>query len=78
MSANNVYSVIVGQRIAVIASCAGFWYLLLHKPGPGVILYTAMGILVSLACVEKLCSITNIVAIERDWVCAVVLPPLRN
>lgn len=34
----------------------------------GSLMPTTLGILIPLACVEKLCSIMNLVAIERDWV----------
>lgn len=59
---------IVGQRGAVILSCLGFWALstnALDFPGfrPSLIC-----MLVLLACVEKISSIMNIIAIERDWV----------
>ena len=62
---------IVGQRGAVILSCLGFWALstnVLEFPGlrPSLI-----AILALLACVEKLCSIMNLIAIERDWVVVV-------
>ena len=59
---------ILGQRAAVIFSCLGFLHLLairdLSKPHH-LIIFSA---LVILACMEKLCSIMNTVAIERDWV----------
>lgn len=59
---------IVGQRGAVVISCLGFWALstdTLDFPGFRPLL---IAILVLLACVEKLCSIMNFIAIERDWV----------
>ena len=59
---------IVGQRGAVILSCLGFSALstnALDVPGFRPLL---ISILVLLACVEKLCSIMNTIAIERDWV----------
>lgn len=59
---------IVGQRGAAILSCLGFWALstnLLDFAGFKPFL---IAILVLLACVEKLCSIMNTIAIERDWV----------
>lgn len=62
---------IIGQRLAVAASCAIFWVLLQEhgkikgeKAKDGL-----FGIMVVLACVEKLCSVLNLVSIERDWVC---------
>ncbi|KAF6218049.1 hypothetical protein HO133_006461 [Letharia lupina] len=62
---------IVGQRGAVILSCLGFWALatdILGIPGFRPLL---IAMLVLLACVEKLGSIMNIIAIERDWVVVV-------
>ena len=59
---------IVGQRGAVILSCLGFWALstdILGFPGFKSFLIAT---LVLLACMEKLCSTMNIIAIERDWV----------
>ena len=59
---------IIGQRGAVILSCFGFWALSTDAsdlPGFGPSL---IAMLVLLACVEKLCSIMNLIAIERDWV----------
>ena len=59
---------IVGQRLAVVLSSLGFWALstgILDFPGFETLL---MAVLVILACVEKLCSIMNTIAIERDWV----------
>ena len=59
---------IIGQRGAVMLSCLGFWALskdVLNFPGSRPLL---IAILTILACVEKLCSIMNIIAIERDWV----------
>ena len=62
---------IIGQRAAVILSCHGFWALSVdvwNFPGfrPSLI-----AILALLACAEKLCSIMNLIAIERDWVVVV-------
>ena len=59
---------IIGQRGAVMLSCLGFWALsqdILNFPGSRPLL---TAILALLACLEKLCSIMNIIAIERDWV----------
>lgn len=66
---------LVGQRAAVIASCIGFAYVLLQRPSSKLILYAVTSILVLLGCVEKLCSIMNMVAIERDWVGFAFLRP---
>ncbi|KAF7516731.1 hypothetical protein G7054_g14039 [Neopestalotiopsis clavispora] len=66
---------IIGQRLAVAVSCAVLW-LMERKTGTGSgsqsHIYSAMqgqfAIVVLLACVEKLCSVMNLVSIERDWV----------
>lgn len=60
---------IVGQRIAVVLSCSLLWLM----PGSYVESITFvqviwLGGLAALACVEKLCSIMNLISIERDWV----------
>lgn len=59
---------ILGQRVAVAASCGIFWALewkddFSPKTQDG--LFAAV---VLLACIEKLCAVMNIVAVERDWV----------
>ena len=62
---------IVGQRGAVILSCLCFWALsttVWDFPGFTPLL---ISMLILLACVEKLCSIMNLIAIERDWVVVV-------
>ena len=59
---------IVGQRGAVTLSCVGCWALstgIIDFPGSRPVL---VAMLILLACVEKLCAIMNIIAIERDWV----------
>ena len=62
---------IVGQRIAVILSCLGFWALSTGIPGFPNLRPLLIALLAVLACVEKLCSIMNLIAIERDWVVVV-------
>ena len=59
---------IVGQRLAVILSCLGFWALFTNITGFPSLRLLLMALLAVLACVEKLCSIMNLIAIERDWV----------
>ncbi|KAE8320794.1 Ferroporti-1 [Aspergillus sergii] len=59
---------IVLQRIAVAASCLIFYLLVIELPvlsGIDNILLVALALL---ACIEKLCSIMNLVSVERDWV----------
>ncbi|KAF8415642.1 Ferroporti-1 [Terfezia claveryi] len=60
---------IVGQRVAVAASCMGFLALKLDflKTFGGSRLLL-LSVLILLACAEKLCSIMNTVSMERDWV----------
>ncbi|KAK3376095.1 Ferroporti-1 [Lasiosphaeria ovina] len=66
---------IVGQRLAVALSCAVFVALFQRRSALGAAGPTAVSletalltVAVVLACVEKLCSTVNLVAVERDWV----------
>ena len=59
---------IVGQRMAVILSCLGFWALSTSVLGFPSLRPLLIALLAVLACGEKLCSIMNLIAIERDWV----------
>ncbi|CUS11812.1 unnamed protein product [Tuber aestivum] len=61
---------IVAQRIAVVLSCGG---LLVVRGGVGGFVWGAvvMGFLAVLACCEKLASVGNLIAVERDWVVVV-------
>ncbi|KAF7328398.1 Solute carrier family 40 protein [Mycena venus] len=65
---------IVGQRLAVVGSCAVFWILEVGKDskggtgGKGRARMGLFGFSVVLACVEKVCSVMNLVSLERDWV----------
>ncbi|KAB8226727.1 Ferroporti-1 [Aspergillus novoparasiticus] len=62
---------IVLQRIVVAASCLIFYLLAIELPvlsGIDNILLVALALL---ACSEKLCSIMNLVSVERDWVVVV-------
>ena len=50
------------------ASCVVFYALALHLPlGHGGDI-GMLALLCFLACVEKLCSIMNMVSVEKDWV----------
>jgi solute carrier family 40 (iron-regulated transporter), member 1 len=68
---------IVGQRVAVAASCGAFWVMerrLRGSAGGGGgggdwVVSALFALVVLLACVEKLCSVMNLIAVERDWVC---------
>lgn len=58
----------MGQRVAVVLSCVLFTLLatnLLESNGPRNIVLLALCVL---APIEKLCSIMNLIAVERDWV----------
>ena len=59
---------IIGQRLAVILSIPGFWLLGIGSLIGGILNGVLFSIMAALACIEKLCSIMNLVAIERDWV----------
>ncbi|EXJ90517.1 hypothetical protein A1O1_03620 [Capronia coronata CBS 617.96] len=60
---------IIGQRLGVAASCLTFALLFKWKQTlPSLFVMLLLGILVLLACMEKLGSIMNTVAVERDWV----------
>jgi len=59
---------IVGQRLAVGASCGIFW-ILYEQTELGIKLRTGLFVVNTLlACIEKLCSVMNLVSVERDWV----------
>lgn len=60
---------IIGQRLAVAASCGLFWAL--ERRGQWMDERLSEGLFavtVVLACVEKLCAVMNLVSVERDWV----------
>lgn len=60
---------IIGQRLAVAASCGIFWALELSAGGMDSRITNGLfSLVVMLACVEKLCAVMNLVAVERDWV----------
>lgn len=61
---------IVGQRLAVAASCGLFWALLELQLGwrASRLVDGLFGASVLLACVEKLAASVNLIAVERDWV----------
>ena len=58
---------IIGQRLAVAGSCGLFLVLYTESQLPLKVQNGLFAISVLLACVEKLCSIMNLVSIERDW-----------
>lgn len=59
---------IMGQRGAVIISCLGFWALSTDIRDVRGFKFFLITMLVFLACAEKLCSVINIIAVERDWI----------
>lgn len=69
---------IIGQRVAVAASCLAFLSLLLYKdslpPVASIILFL---VLTLLACSEKICIIMNTISVERDWVVVIALKDER-
>ncbi len=58
---------IVGQRVAVAASCGLFW-VMLEQPLSTKALDGLFAATVILACVEKLSASVNLISVERDWV----------
>ncbi|KAF8531418.1 Ferroporti-1 [Gautieria morchelliformis] len=65
---------IVVQRAAVAVSCLCFWALATNSLIIPRVQSMILVLLVFLACVEKLCSIMNLVAVERDWVVVIAGP----
>lgn len=59
---------IIGQRLAVAVSCGVFMMLYTRTTLSIGVRNGLFAINILLACVEKLCSIMNLVSIERDWV----------
>ncbi|KAF9876820.1 hypothetical protein CkaCkLH20_05666 [Colletotrichum karsti] len=59
---------IVGQRLAVAMSCGIFLVLERIRDLHGDVQNSLFAMVVSLACIEKLCSVMNLVSVERDWV----------
>lgn len=62
----------MGQRLAVVVSCCAFWAMLANPNVLGVETTNLQSVLLAVtivaACVEKLCSVMNLVSVERDWV----------
>lgn len=60
---------IVGQRLTVILSSMALWVMSIEiMPDYGWLKLFLFGIICLLACVEKLCAVLNMIAVERDWV----------
>lgn len=62
---------IVGQRTAVILSCLLLGFMTTEIVKYEILMGGLLGLLCLLACVEKLCAVMNLIAIERDWVVVV-------
>ncbi|KAL6902997.1 Ferroporti-1 [Trichoderma evansii] len=62
---------IVFQRLVVAASCAVFYILAIDIPLPSGVRAGLLAVVTFFACVEKLCSILNLVSVEKDWVVVV-------
>lgn len=56
------------QRLVVAGSCVAFYILAARVPLARSVETGLLVLLALLACVEKLCAIMNLVAVERDWV----------
>jgi solute carrier family 40 (iron-regulated transporter), member 1 len=69
---------IVVQRLAVAASCSLFWLLEANAPLNHTFNAVVLCALAFLACLEKLSSILNLVAVERDWVVVVAGENVAN
>ncbi|KAJ5485110.1 hypothetical protein N7539_005098 [Penicillium diatomitis] len=59
---------IVLQRLVVAASCIVFYVLAVDTSKSQLVNLCLLAILTVLACTEKLCSILNMVSVEKDWV----------
>lgn len=62
---------IVFQRLVVAASCAVFYILAIDTPLPSGVREGLVAVVTFFACIEKLCSILNLVSVEKDWVIVV-------
>ncbi|KAI0897301.1 Ferroporti-1 [Annulohypoxylon nitens] len=62
---------IVFQRLVVAMSCVVFYIMALHEELDGKTKAGMLALLSFLACIEKLCSIMNLVSVEKDWVVVV-------
>ncbi|ETS00227.1 iron transporter [Trichoderma reesei RUT C-30] len=62
---------IVFQRLVVAASCAIFYVLAADVQLDSRVRAGLLAVVTVFACVEKLCSILNMVSVEKDWVVVV-------
>jgi iron-regulated transporter 1 len=58
----------VAQRLVVTVSCVIFWFLSAGAASDHALAPWLLTLLALLACAEKLCSVLNIVSVEKDWV----------
>lgn len=71
---NLIRASIIGQRVPVAASCALLLVLLLRKDELGTRKNAGVfAVIVFLSVVEKLSATMNLISVERDWVCCVLL-----
>ena len=56
------------QRLVVALSCIAFWFLATGQSHARNFKSGYLVLLTAFACVEKLCSIMNLISVERDWV----------
>lgn len=68
VSSNTANFFLVLQRLVVAASCAIFYVLAIGFSMTQVVNICLLATLTLLACIEKLCSILNMVSVEKDWV----------
>lgn len=68
MLINTTNGFIVLQRLVVAASCVIFYILAIGIPMIRAVNIVLLATLTVLACVEKLCSVLNMVSVEKDWV----------
>jgi iron-regulated transporter 1 len=66
MTTANSFTVL--QRLVVAASCVIFYLLAIGLPMTRVVNVCLLATLTLLACIEKLCSVLNMVSVEKDWV----------
>ena len=64
------------QWLVIAGSCVIFYLLAIGLNMPCGSKEGLLVLLTILACVEKLCAIMNLVSVERDWVCSLLV--LRN
>jgi iron-regulated transporter 1 len=65
---STTHGFIVLQRLVVAASCVIFYILAIGIPMSRAVNIVLLATLTLLACVEKLCSVLNMVSVEKDWV----------